>query len=536
MKKYTQYIAIAFVMLFNISCNDFLDELPDNRTVIDNKEKIRNLLVFAYPEFNYSLVTELFSDNVVADAKILSENRFYDAIAQWKDVNLANNDSPYFVWQSHYKAIGNANEAISAVEKLGNPKDLMSVKAEALMARAYAHFILVNLFSKPYDPATSNTDLGIPYVYQPETTLKPKYSRGTVEKVYQSIEQDIENALPYLDDNIHEVPKYHFNKGASYAFASKFNLYYQKWDKAEEYASVVLGKNPKGKLRNWKATRDITPNDFETVSMDFVQANNRANLMLRTTKSRAGNIFGKYSYIRYIHNNALTKKESIFGGTNVWGETSSTEKKEIKKNDGSTEYVGGFTYWIKPIEYQGKKSLPIQFYKFQFTDIIAQLGQSRTVNVSFTTDETLLIRAEARIQQKKYTEALDDLNLWTGNYLESGKNDITLDDVNKFYDNLSYATEDYITQKKALSPKFSLEKGTQENLTHYVLQCRRILTLGVGERWFDIRRYGIPVYRYLNIQSRFQYEEGQELKPHDLRKTVQLPIEVIKSGLTPNER
>ncbi|XLL74012.1 RagB/SusD family nutrient uptake outer membrane protein, partial [Myroides odoratimimus] len=38
------------------------------------------------------------------------------------------------------------------------------MRAEALLARAYNHFMLVNLWAKHYNPATAESDLGIPYV------------------------------------------------------------------------------------------------------------------------------------------------------------------------------------------------------------------------------------------------------------------------------------------------------------------------------------------------------------------------------------
>ena len=43
----TLLIAISTVLF---SCDSFLDEVPDNRTQIDNAEKIAELLTKAYPE------------------------------------------------------------------------------------------------------------------------------------------------------------------------------------------------------------------------------------------------------------------------------------------------------------------------------------------------------------------------------------------------------------------------------------------------------------------------------------------------------
>ncbi|MFR4236410.1 MAG: RagB/SusD family nutrient uptake outer membrane protein [Alistipes onderdonkii] len=75
----------------------------------------------------------------------------------------------------------------------------------ALICRAYAHFVLVNVFCQHYDPAHPD-DLGIPYM-EKETELDPKYERGTVAEVYAKIEKDIEEGLPLINDVIYSVPK-----------------------------------------------------------------------------------------------------------------------------------------------------------------------------------------------------------------------------------------------------------------------------------------------------------------------------------------
>ena len=79
-------------------------------------------------------------------------------------------------------------------------------KGEALVARAYSHFMLVNFFSKFYNEATAATDPGIPYVTEPETVSIKQYDRKTVMYVYDMIEKDFLEGLPLLDDNAYSVP------------------------------------------------------------------------------------------------------------------------------------------------------------------------------------------------------------------------------------------------------------------------------------------------------------------------------------------
>ena len=65
-KKYNKVVLINFasVVLMLVSCNDFLDILPDKRAELDNEEKIAQMLVSAYPTLLPTMAFEMMSDNV----------------------------------------------------------------------------------------------------------------------------------------------------------------------------------------------------------------------------------------------------------------------------------------------------------------------------------------------------------------------------------------------------------------------------------------------------------------------------------------
>lgn len=520
MKKYIIHTLSALTAFLGVSCNDFLDEMPDNRTTLDSAEKIKKILVSAYPTSSYALVTELSSDNIddYGESNPYT-NRFWAETAYWKHTTETENDDLKNTWTAHYKAISNANEALKALEEMGFPAELNPLRGEALLARAYAHFTLVNLFSKHYNPQTSASDLGIPYMEKSETTLNPQYERGTVKDVYEKINADIELGLPLIRDDIYDVPKYHFNRAAAYAFAARFNLFYEKWQKAVDYASVALGANPEAVLRDWEALGNL-PRTPSVIGNAFIQADDKANLLLQTSYSNLGLVFGPYyTGSRFNHISDISNRETL-RAAGPWGTTDT------------------YTFWHRPFVYSATNLDKTLFYKlpyiFQYTDLVTQTGYRRAVNLLFSTDETLLVRAEAYVMLKNYTKATEDLNIWSKNFLRSGQN-ITQAEIETFYSTLAYSTEDAPTQKKTLNPAFTIEAGTQENLLHCVLQYRRLLTLHEGFRWFDIRRYGIEVVRYQH-----QLSGGRtvvdKLTTNDLRRTLQLPQDVIDAGLTPNPR
>lgn len=78
------------------------------------------------------------------------------------------------------------------------------------------------------------------------------YERGTVKEVYEKIEKDLKLGLSLVNDDYYVKPKFHFNKKAAYAFASRFYLIKGKWDLVVSYSDYVLGVDPKPVLRNWQ--------------------------------------------------------------------------------------------------------------------------------------------------------------------------------------------------------------------------------------------------------------------------------------------
>lgn len=522
MKNYINKFKYLLIAIFFIatSCNDFLDELPDSRTQIDSKEKIRKLLGSAYLSNNtYALVAELSTDNI-ADYGISNpySSRFYEEAAYWRDITEVDNDDLKGLWSECYLAIANANQALDAIEKSDSKDELMPEKGEALVARAYLHFLLVNTFAQHYNKETSGTDLGVVYMEALETKLNPKYQRETVASIYEKIDRDLEAGLPLISDAIYTVPRFHFNKAAAYAFAARFNLYYENWAKAENYASLALGGDPL--LRDWAGIAKL-PRSSSVISKAYFDG--KSNYMLQTASSRLGLIFGAYfSGARFNHTQHINNTETFYAPL-PW----------------STSSVTGASFHVAPSVYPATNLDKVLLHKlpylFEYTDPVAGIGNSKSVLATFYSEETLLVRAEAKILQNNLQGGLDDINLWAANFYKANNTQVTLSQVNDFYNNLDYSTAAANNQKKVLNPKFTVTAGEQENMIHYLLQCRRILTLHEGLRWFDIKRYGIEVNRLLYSPTG-SISVAETLAPYDLRKALQLPQDVVTAGLTPNPR
>lgn len=544
------YIAIMAALLGLAACDKFLDTMPDNRAEVDTVEKIRALLTSGYPSSTYITFNEFMSDNVdnFGDDNP-GTSRYFDEAYSWQPITETANDDPTNFWSESYLCIAHANQALDAIMSLSGVETLdeqailkaglEAEMAEALLIRAYNHFMLVNEFCQNYNSLTSATDLGIPYMEDIERELNPKYDRGNVADVYAKIEKDLELGLKYISDKYYKVPKYHFNARAAYAFAARFYLFYEKWDKAAEYATKCLGSQPASMLRDWSAIGKLE-RDWDVRSNEFIKAKYNANLLLLTSYSVIGYI-SAYPYItKYSHNSYLSFNELSYAG-NVWG----------NKQTGWRNVSGWF--YMAPEWYSGANFDQIVHWKipylFEYTDPVARIGYAHAVCPALTTDETLLTRAEAYVMLGEYDLATADINTYIRSIIRSNyfKKDLTTEEIVDFYNGVEYATWDNSTIKKHLNPAFSIgaEGGVKECMLQCVLGMKRQDHFFQGLRWFDIRRYGIEIWRRTMQPNPAAEQYDASLMPmrlddvlakDDLRRAMQLPQEVIAAGLTPNPR
>lgn len=492
MKRLNKYILlfVGVAVLFT-SCKKYLDKSPDMRAEINTVDKVAQLLVSAYPKYNYLAMTETYSDNVIDKGFGVGHvNEPFVSLYSWKDIPETGNNTPTQYWNACYAAINNANQALAAIEKNNFGAEIKPYKGEALVARAYAHFMLVTLFAKEYTIGAANSSPGIPYVMAPETTTLPQYSRGTVASVYAQIEKDLEEGLPLLEGGTWQVPKYHFTPAAAHAFASRFYLFKGDWDKVIAHSNAMV---PNGDYSNnqrpWNTTlANYTSEEFRT---EVTKADKNYNLLLGETYStyQRSNIGGttRYGFGTVIFQN-------IYNGLTVTG--ARFVNKGLRWSDNN--YV---TYVFK--EY------------FHYTNVAAGIGYPYIMQPLFLTDEGLVNRAEAHIQKGNYTAAIADLNTFASVRI-TGYNPtthaVTIDKAKAFFK----VTDD------------------KEALIKTVLQFKQIGWMSEGMRWLDILRHHLPVvHNHMAVDGT---ETTQTLAPNDNRRMFQIPKEAQIAGVELNPR
>ena len=367
-------------------------------------------------------------------------------------------------------------------------------------------------------------DKGIPYVTKSESVVHVDYSTSeflhSVKETYDLIEKDLLEGIDLIDDSKLKVSAYHFNKNAAHAFAARFYLFKRDYDKVIKYADEVLGSSPLSVLRKWNS---INQNTIDTRLNDYNDHTAPCNLLIQSTYSLQDRML---SACRYATNNGTT----FTSNGKTWTVPSTLD---ILITGGGPNWSGWFPCYDGNLFIWGGQEYGVWMFRvyeyFEYTDKIAGIGYVHMLYQPFTADETLLCRAEAKLYKGDRDGAIQDLDFWTTSHMVTSP--LTLSGIKNKYNRNARNGNIYVS---ALHPKEmgfqKILEGDDLSVLDCILHFRRIERLYEGDRWYDIKRYGITVYHH--------YRGPQEDEIHtdsltwdDPRRVMQLPNNVIEAGM-----
>jgi starch-binding outer membrane protein, SusD/RagB family len=481
-------IWICFIGLLAISCSDFLDENPDRRVTLDNLEKAEQLLVNAY-----SVASPNFSDWMTDDVQFTQGTNIrlnHEQTYEWSDVTTGPDelDTPDFYWFQSYSAIAHSNEVLAVLDdiEVKNAQEQTkknAIESEALLTRAYAHFMLVNFFGQHYSPSAGK---GVPYIKTPETTFLAQYERKSVRKVYDDVEDDLIRGLELLDDRFfNNSGKYHFNRNAALAFASRFYLFKGDYLRCLQYSDQLLGSNPGAFIR------DLTAQNFQLAGSSVTEYPR-----LYSSPDQASNLLliRKISLVQrtdFAYGPDQDFYRSLFSASLFPGLTDERENPAFVKG------LNG----VYPVRYQSL---------FERSSLNSNVGFPYYIHIAFTGEEVVLNRAEANAWQGNYANSIVDLQALSEKRFSGGVPTITLQELRNFYGS----------------------NDDLNNILSYIIFLeRRKEFIMQGMRWFDIKRFQLSVVHADETGFTFS------LNATDDRKALQIPQSAIDvGGLEPNPR
>lgn len=214
----------------NFLCLHFMsDELQENVTTQGDMDSYIGYRQLMYPYFTWQ------------------QNLYLDYLGK-----SSYEDNENQLWSLSYERINNCNMVLDAADLLEthsveDAAEVQKVKGELYYLRASYYLTLVNLYGKPYTPATAATEPAVPIKNSPNVEDK-EFVRASVADVYAQIIADLDAAENCLSTASAPISIYHPGIEAVYILRSRVALYMQDWTTAEAYAKKALDKD--GYLQN----------------------------------------------------------------------------------------------------------------------------------------------------------------------------------------------------------------------------------------------------------------------------------------------
>lgn len=366
------YILPVILILGFAACEDYVDITPTGKKTVDSTDTYYELIALPNRAYHPAAFA-LLSDNVWSKESNIIGNEFIS----WDGINMTFNEaanrkelSDNNLYENCYTYILRSNIVISLVDASLGDKDVKELaKAEAKIMRAWDHFILINTFAKAYNPETAATDGGVAIIDKYDLEATP--TKSTVAQVYDFIIKDIEEALPYLQEE--PVNVYHPSKAFGYALAARVYLFHRDWKKAKEAAEESL------KLNN--------------TLIDYIDLGAKGGPTKVTTYAKGGNP----EVLNYAYMGGPTEVLAFCYGmlspemVQLFGQNDERLNQFFKTSDNSVYYFdegSGAALWNTSITYS----------KFQ------------PMSVGMRTAEVYLILAEAKARLKDIPGAVQTLN------------------------------------------------------------------------------------------------------------------------------
>lgn len=238
-------IWIILLVLSCSACQDFLDIKPDKQRAIP-EDKLENLQLLldntGVMNNNYPSSGELASDNSYLIPQNWNASSVTDRnIYIWEREVF--NDFDRNDWTLPYEAVFFANLALEGAAKVpvpaGRQRELDHVRGSALFFRAHAFYCLLQIFAKPYDPATAAQDLGI--ALRLNANINERSVRASVANCYVQILGDLVESLTLLPETA--AYKTRPSIAAAQALLARIHLSMRQYEQALKYANAALSQH-----------------------------------------------------------------------------------------------------------------------------------------------------------------------------------------------------------------------------------------------------------------------------------------------------
>lgn len=472
------YILILCMGCFS-ACDSFLEQAPQDEMIPETTTAFNELLWGeGYPAEGRAVdvVCSYLSDEYTGlyTANRSDEALLYQNFYTWQPLAYeialdAEEQGGYSMtngmncWENYYKRVLGCNIALKYADgSEGTDEDKERLKGEAHVLRAFYYFQLVNYYALPYGDKDSLTNPGVPIVLSPDI-VETGSPRNTVSEVYKQILSDLNEGIRLLEVRGRESSVFRLNALSAHLLASRIYLYMENWDAALVHARYVMER------------RDLVDLTGELPTLKTLENGNREIVWMYGAKQNWYNLGGSATD-SYRPSDELME---LFEQT-------------APAKDCRLEYCfSDISDWVTG-EVIGQK-------------VTKWAEKSVTFGQAFRVAEAWLNGCEALLQKYKRTgdaqagqEGLDLLNALRAKRIFPGEGKVL--------------------------EKIPMQEA--DGLLKIYLEERQRELCFEGQRWFDLRRFGMPEMKKI-WRLNEQQNETYVLKEGDPMYVLSIPSEVI---------
>jgi hypothetical protein len=255
--------ALLPATLMLAGCDDFLERSSQTllvpkttaqyKEILQGEGYFRELLNHVSPNSHYAFIQFMTDDIEFFDVTLspqcpagwsASKTAEVDNVERYTgcycwDVSIESDKQPDKAYLYLYRQAMVANVCLKGLEEIeGTDAEKEVLRGQAAFTRAFAYFMLANIYAKPYSQAQPK-DLCVPLKTDP-TPVVETYARATIEQVWGQITEDIDIALQNLKDKGLERNIYEISYPAALILAQRIALYMEDWPKAVAYGQEYI--------------------------------------------------------------------------------------------------------------------------------------------------------------------------------------------------------------------------------------------------------------------------------------------------------
>ena len=245
-------LILLFISSFFFSCDSFLEEESQDQIIPKTPSQLKEFL-FGECYLKSNKVKDFYLDIMTDD---VSEH-----------IKYANKDNRldyygYYTWQQspehglaeeltldkaygyYYHQILISNIVLDMLETMkGDANEIADLKGETYFIRAYAYFMLVNLYGEPYNKTNADNLLGVP-INDNIGVKNETHKRASVADVYKRIISDITNSIKFLKEGGVRKTQFRIGECAANILAARASLFSEDYDAALTYSNRAIELNP----------------------------------------------------------------------------------------------------------------------------------------------------------------------------------------------------------------------------------------------------------------------------------------------------